>query len=227
MPAVFPEGEHLRAGDKKMIQYPDIQRQARLVHAPGQLDILPTGAGRAARMVVEQDQSLGVHLQRPLHQVARIDRRAVDGALKENLGGEMAMLLVGEDRPETLHTASLQQQAQMRPDGLGPVENGSAGQGGSEIAHLRLPDQGQKKRPSLPHTLNLPEFCGRGIEDAGQGAEHLQQPLGQRFHINARNGIGEQQLQHLIIMKALAAAPGKALPQPPAMTLYALVHTPR
>ena len=71
----------------------------------------------------------------------------------------------------------------------------AAGEGGDELEE----DSGV-----LSHAWDLGEGLGQGVQHAGQGAEPVQQSVGQRIHISLRDGVAEQQLQELVVMEAVS-----------------------
>ena len=60
----------------------------------GHVDIGPRRRGIAGGMIVDEDQGCGRKLQRPPHNLARIDRRMIDRAPPLNLVGDQCVALV-------------------------------------------------------------------------------------------------------------------------------------
>ena len=57
------------------------------------------------------------------------------------------------------------------------------------------------------------EGLGGGVQDLGEGAEMLDQPLGQGFDVGVGDGEGEEQLQQFIVLQGPGASLEEALPQ--------------
>ena len=58
--------------------------------------------------------------------------------------------------------------------------------------------------------LDLGKPSGGGRNHVGEGSEPLQQRLGDRLHIAARNGTKQNQFQHLVIGERVCAHVAKA-----------------
>ena len=89
-----------------------------------------------------------------------------------------------------------------------------AGEPLQEHPPVHLAEQAQKHRGGLPHALDLLKLVGPGREHLIEGAEPVQQPMGQGVHVHPRQGVGQQQLQHLVVRHALDALLPIALPEP-------------
>ena len=88
--------EPAAVSDDVVVADRDRQRRRRFADLPRHVDIV-VGRGRvAARMVVHQHQRRGPELQRPPHDLARIDRRVVDCAAALHLVGPQHAAIVEE-----------------------------------------------------------------------------------------------------------------------------------
>ena len=58
------------------------------------------GRGVAGGVVVDEDEGARRELERPLHHLARVDRRMVDGSGLLHLVGDEGVALVEEQEPE-------------------------------------------------------------------------------------------------------------------------------
>ena len=86
------------------------------------------------------------------------------------------------------------------------------GPGGQVAAH-DLGKHGEVEGGVLTHALDLPQILRGGVQYGGEGAEVVDEPVGQRVHIALRHGIEQHQLQKLVVVKNSFAVVGKALLQ--------------
>ena len=55
-----------------------------------------------------------------------------------------------------------------------------------------------------PHSLHLPEGFRQGVHHPGQGAELVEQGVGQAVYVPLGNGVAQQKLQELVVVEILA-----------------------
>ena len=78
---------------------------------------------------------------------------------------------------------------------------------------MSCPEEAQKHGGGFADTLHLPKLVGPGGEDPFQGAEPAEEPMGQGVHVHPGQGVGEQQLQHLVVGHALDAVLYEVFPK--------------
>ena len=74
---------------------------------------------------------------------------------------------------------------------------------GSEVAAGQLFHCLEQHRPMLPHALDLAQLLRRGVQHPGQGAETVDQFVGQGIGVAAGIGVEEQQLQQLVVREGV------------------------
>ena len=55
----------------------------------------------------------------------------------------------------------------------------------------------------LPHATDLAQLLGRGVQHPGQGAEAVDELMGQGVGVAARVGVEQQQLQQLVVREGV------------------------
>ena len=182
------------------------------------LDVVARRLGVARGMIVHQDQRGGVERQRALDDLARIDRRVVDGAALLHLVGDQHVLAVEEEDAELLGLL-VRQSGVAVVDELLPVGQHrhvldlALGQPPAGLA------RGLEQHQRALVDLELAQLLGLGGEDVAQRAEALQQLLGQRLGVHALDRIEQQQLEQLVVLQQLGARPQHALAHPAAMAV--------
>ena len=83
-----------------MVQQADVQQGQRLFQSPRDGLIGQAGFADTGRVIVCCDQRCRTVTQRPLGDHARVDRRAVDGAVEQFLEGDHAMARVEKEAGE-------------------------------------------------------------------------------------------------------------------------------
>ena len=73
--------------------------------------------------------------------------------------------------------------------------------------------------PLLEHLTPRRELFGGGRQHAAERAERVDQPLGERLGVAARNAEEEQHFQHFVVGEALGATHEKAVAHAAAMAL--------
>jgi hypothetical protein len=84
-------------------------------------------------------------------------------------------------------------------------------------AQRACPDQLQLQDGSIANALHLLQSLGCSIDDLGERAEALQQQLGGRFGVAARDAAEQQQLEQLVVGHGISVATHEALHQAMAM----------
>ena len=169
------------------------------------------------RVVVHQDDGGGRQLQRPAHDLARIDRRVVDGAVVGDLVGDQLVLAVEVEDADLLARLVLQRHAhigkQRRPGGdHRPLGGGLAADPLGQFVH-----QLQVERRSLHDARDRHQLGQGGREHRAQAPEAGQQRLGLRLDVAHLGGAEQIKLQHLIVGDGGQPTRRRALPQPLAM----------
>ena len=90
---------------------------------------------------------------------------------------------------------------------------------------VHLTEEAQKHGGGFADALHLLKLVGPGGEDPFQGPEPAQEPMGQGVHVHPGQGVGEQQLQHLVVRHALNAVLYEVFPKA-APVAGVLVHLP-
>ena len=169
-------------------------------------------------MVVHQDHGAFRQLQRPTHDLARIDRGMVDGAVVHHLVGDQLVLLVEEEDAELLARgvgeAELHIVEQLAPRG-----------DHRPLADRRAPDAradlGQQLRvegDGLADAGHAAQLGRRGGQHPRERAEPGQQRLGQRLDVAARDRAEQLQFEQFVVGQGGELAAG-ALAQPLAVAV--------
>ncbi len=66
----------------------------------------------------------------------------------------------------------------------------------------------------IAHPFDLPQLLRLGVQHRGEGAEVVDEPVGQRVYISLGHGVKEHQLQQLVVVKDPLTVFGEALLQP-------------
>ena len=199
----------------------DPNRVARPLHLHRHLDILLARRRVARRMVVHQNDRRRVQFQRPLRNLARVDRHMIDRAVGLRLIRDQRVLAIQKQHPKLLRLA-------VRHDRFAIGHQIIPRRHNIALEHLRPP---HPRRKGLCHAqveidllvgpLHLQKPLPRRRNHAVQIAELFQKTLGQGLHINPRNRVEQQQFQHFIfghrIMPALQKPLPKTLPMAPIM----------
>ena len=88
------------AADDDVVVDDDAERLCDLCDLLRHLDVGGRRRGVAGGVVVDEDEGARRELERPLHDLARVDRRMVDGAGLLHLVGDEGVALVEEQEPE-------------------------------------------------------------------------------------------------------------------------------
>ena len=88
--------------DDKVVVHGNAERTRHFDHCLGHLDVGARGRGIARGVIVDQDDGGRRQFQRALDDLARIDRRMVDGAFLLLLVGDQLIALVEEQDAELL-----------------------------------------------------------------------------------------------------------------------------
>ena len=157
-------------------------------------------------MVVHQDDRGGAQLQRPLDHFARIDGRVIDGAAILHLVGDQMIFAVQEEDAEFLVLRARHRRRAIIEQRLPGRQRGPAHHFG-----LRQPlgggfDDLEMAGDALAHALDFQQALARRRDHVGEGAEALDQRLGQRFGVAPWDGGEQGQFQQLIIGQGLGAA---------------------
>src|SRR5690349_5047219 len=123
-PAALCEGRD-RHADDEVIEHPNIDLSQRAFQALGQRAVGGARLRHARRMVVREDHRSGVGLQRRPDDLARIHRRAVDGADTQRFHFDDAVLVVEPQREERF-ARLVGQLRQQKPANSGRVLEGVA-----------------------------------------------------------------------------------------------------
>ena len=142
--------------------------------------------------------------QGAFHHHPNVDRRSRGGAPADPVGMDDPARMVHGDKPQFFLLA-LAHQGAAKGNGVGRGTNSWAGGGcknglGAQLAHQRKQNGGK-----FADAFYLHEGIGVGPQHGGEAAIGIQQPMGQRIHIPAGDGIGQQQFQKLMIVEALAS----------------------
>lgn len=97
-----PQGQTGRAigADNNVVEQPNLHQLQRLLDADGDGAVGGGGLRVAARMVVKGDDRRGIQQERPLHDFARVDFRAVHGAEEQVFDRQDGVPDVEEDAAE-------------------------------------------------------------------------------------------------------------------------------
>ena len=131
----------------------EAQRLAGILDLGGHRDVGIGRGGVARGVVVHQDQRAGVQFQRALHDLTRVDRDMVDGALGLFLIGDQHVLAVKKQDAELFGfavghggVAIVQQRIPGRQDGRLHHPGAHHALGGS-LDHLQLHAPRRRRRP--------------------------------------------------------------------------------
>jgi hypothetical protein len=157
------------------------------LHHPRHLDVGPARARVARGVVVAEDQGGGVHLQRALDHLARIDGRVVHRAARLRLVGDQAVLAVEVEDAEHLRLLPRHGGGEVFDQPVPGVEDGA-------LHHLRA---GHAERGGLnelhrrdavdAEAARVEQRLLRGGEHVGEAAEPVDQGLGEWFRISLRH----------------------------------------
>ena len=173
---------------------------------------------------MHEDERRRVELQRAPRHLAGIDGHVVDGALALRLVGDQHVLAVEEEDAELLgvavghHRAAVGHELVPGRDhrALDDARPRHAVREGLDDAELQ-PDLGRRARH-----LHQP-VLGSG-DDAVEVAEGGEERLGERLHVDALDGVEEQQLEKLVLRHRGVAAGEEALAQPLAVAPVVRAH---
>ena len=164
-------------------------------------------------MVVGQDHRRRVVFQGGGEQLAHIHLGGIKAALVEHRAAEHPALPVQTGEQNGLLLPPDEAGQQKAPRLLGGSQ--------AEILLLlavidpgELRQQLEEARRIFADALHLLQLLRRGVQNAGQTAEIVHQPVGQLVGILPRDGIKQQQLQNIVLVKAVQPFPQKALEQP-------------
>src|SRR3954453_10602100 len=100
-PQALEAGVAVAANDDVVVD-DDAERLCDLGDLLRHLDVGSRWGGVAGGVVVDEGQGARRELERPLHHLARVDRRMVDGPGLLHLVGDEGVALVEEEQPELL-----------------------------------------------------------------------------------------------------------------------------
>lgn len=157
----------------------------RVYDPPGGVDVARTWLRIAGGMVVGEDQSGRAHLQRPAHDLARVDRNLADAALRERLVPQQLVARVEEQDPQPLGGQVRHRREQIGDERIGIGENRAGQRLRAKGMKHRLADGGE-----LAHRPVVAEHAalggGAGGERGGERAELVDQPVGPALRFVAK-----------------------------------------
>ena len=155
---------------------------------------------------MHEDQAGALHFQRAPGDLARVNRRMVDGAASHDLVEDQLVLPVEEDHAELL--------ARLVLDFAADVFDQRA-PGGDDLAGFQFLERGARVQlvdgleiggDRLADAVDLDQHLGRRREDGGQAAKLTLQRLGNRLHIPARDEGHQQHFEDFVIVQRLGPA---------------------
>ena len=153
-------------------------------------------------MVVGQHHGAGISQQGVFHHLPHGKRRAVRAALRQLFAAEQLSLGVKARLIQRL-LPLVSQQFQKEPSALVHAVEDLFPAAAARRALLHRRKQRQKQRRALADALHPGQFLRAGTEHVLQRAEFLQQPVGCLVGVPAGYGVIQQQLQHLVVGKAV------------------------
>ena len=177
------------------------------------------GVGSPEGWLCTRMMARGGQLQRALHHLAHVDRRVVDGALaaaprRRSAGSSCRGTGCGTARASSKPMAA-RQIVEHRVPGCQhrALHDARRASGAARAARTSF----SSVTTASPTPLTSLSRSARRIDDLGERAEALQQPLGERLGVAAGDGAEQHQLQQLVVGQRLGAAAAEALLQPLAM----------
>ena len=143
----------------------------------------------------------------------------VDRALLLLLVGDQGVVAVEEEHPEVLGLAVAEARGAVVQHRLPGADDRPADHRFAQRAHAECLDQLERVDHPVAdarHLLQRPLF---GAEHGADGAEALDQPLGERLDVAPGQRLAEQQLQQLVVGQSVRARLVEALAQPLAMAV--------
>jgi hypothetical protein len=149
------------------------------------------------------------------------DRRTIDTSPLDFFGGNESILTVQGEDGEDLGALRTQEGREVTHSILSGMKRLVSFPPILQIPIHESGNHRQENRRMTPHPVNLLQMDHRSVHHRRKTAEPRQELLGERLHVTARDGIGEQELDDLVIVKPVESALLKTLTQALAM---AVVH---
>ena len=200
--AALAHGDVVAVRHHDMVQQSDVHRAQNLLHLQGGHPVLLRGQGHAAGVVMAQHHGGGAAAQGEVHHLALGQRRADAVAGGEHLLPQQLALAVETQHIQLLLPLVAQHTQQIAAHLLrrvvDPLPLPLAAQ-----AALHVGDEAQQRGGALPQAGDGTELLGGGGKHIFQRAEGGQQGMGQVVDVPAGDGVEQQQLQHLMVGKAV------------------------
>ncbi len=183
---------------------------------PEFLGKLPIGARRlwgASRMVVGKNHRGRTVLEARFDDLPGKNRRPVDTSFLNLLYGDQAVSAVQGEHTEDFLPRRAQHGGKESGRAFSGIEGLLTYPAAGLVGFKKTRHKGNEYRGMLPDTVDSLQSLGRGIQHRGQIAELVEEFLGDGFDISSRNGIGEQKLKDLMVVKSLQPAAQKPFAQ--------------
>ena len=185
-----------------MILQGDVHRAQRVPNLQRDPEVIHGGAGIPAGVVVRQDHRVRLMPQRIGDHLARIQRRLADGALGQHLAGEHRLVHVQADDHNGLHLLPRKERRAELPRLLPAEEAGPFPPAVALIDRKDADQRGEQRRRVFADAGHLHQLLRPRVQHAGQGAEMLDQLVGQGIDVPPRDGVHQEELQHLVRLEA-------------------------
>lgn len=203
----------LAANDDVIVQR-NAESFAGIGDVAGDGDVLFTGRGIAAGMIVDQDDRRRSEIERAAYHFTDIDGGLVDRTIAHYLVTDQMVAAVEVEHAHPFIEAMRHLGAQIVQQPLPISQNGALVHFAMEDAHNASLNNLDRRCRCLAHAADTPQRFGIGADQRAYSAKLPQQRFGQGFGIASRNGEREQIFDQLMVRQGISADAEQPVPQP-------------